>query len=111
MEERIQKLEKEITAIKERNLRVEADKAWETSNFRIFSITAITYVVAVLVLYFIGVKNFLLNALVPTAGFFLSIQTLPAVKKWWIKRFLIKNEHSQLHGRKADVVDFNEKPD
>ena len=88
MEERIKKLEKDIVEIKERNVRVEADKAWETSSFRIFSITIITYIVAVLVLYFIGAKNFLLNALVPTVGFFLSIQSLPTVKKWWIRKFL-----------------------
>jgi hypothetical protein len=94
MEEKIQKLEREVEAIKERNLRVEADKAWETSNFRIFSLTIITYIVATLVLYFIGAKNFLLNALVPTAGFFLSVQTLPAIKKWWIKKFLRKKEGS-----------------
>lgn len=84
----IKKLEDEIAVIKERNLRVEADKAWETSNFRIFSITIITYIVAALVLCLIGAKNFLLNALVPTAGFFLSVQSLPAVKRWWIKKFL-----------------------
>ena len=87
MEEKIQKLEKEIASIKERNSRVEADKAWETSNFRIFSITIITYVVASLVLYFIGAKNFLLSALIPALGFFLSVQTLPAIKKRWIKNF------------------------
>jgi hypothetical protein len=34
MEERIQQIEDEISNIKYRNLRVEADKAWETSNFR-----------------------------------------------------------------------------
>ena len=94
MEEKIQKLEKEVSVIKERNLRVEADKAWETSSFRIFSITIITYIVASLVLYFIGAKNFLLSALVPTAGFFLSIQSLPVVKKWWIKNFLRKKEQA-----------------
>ncbi len=88
MEEKIKKLQEEIETIKERNLRVEADKAWETSSFRIFSITIITYIVVALVLCFIGAKNFLLNALVPTAGFFLSIQSLPAIKKWWIKKFL-----------------------
>jgi len=92
MEKEIQSLKKELDEIKERNFRVEADKAWETSNFRILSITIITYIVAALVLYFIGAKNFLLNALVPTAGFFLSIQSLPAVKRWWIKKFLRKKE-------------------
>ncbi len=90
MEEKIQKLEKEVATIKERNLRVEADKAWETSNFRIFSITIITYIIAALVLYFIGAKNFLLSALVPTAGFFLSVQSLPVIKRWWTKKFLHK---------------------
>lgn len=90
MEEEIRKLEKEIAAIKERNLRVEADKAWERSGVRIFSLAVITYIVAVLVLYFIGVKNLLLNALVPTAGFLLSVQTLPVIKRWWIRYFFRK---------------------
>jgi len=94
MEEKIQIFEREIAAIKERNLRVEADKAWETSGFRIFSLTIITYIVAAFVLYFIGAKNFLLNAIVPTAGFFLSVQTLPVIKNWWIKKFLRKKEGS-----------------
>ncbi|MDD2756822.1 MAG: hypothetical protein PHT51_02655 [Patescibacteria group bacterium] len=88
MEEKIINIEKEIEIIKERNRRVEADKAWETSGFRIFSVCLITYIIASFVLYFIGVKNFLLNALVPTVGFFLSIQSLPAIKKWWIRKYL-----------------------
>lgn len=88
MDDRIQKLESEIVALKERNTRVEADKAWETSRFRIVSLTIITYVLAALVLIVIGAKNPFLNALVPTIGFFLSVQTLPIVKRWWIKKFL-----------------------
>ena len=86
MQEKIENLEKEIKIIKERNRRVEADKAWETSWFRIFFIAAITYIIAAIVLYFIGAKNFLLNALVPTIGYFLSTQSLPAIKRWWIRR-------------------------
>ena len=81
MEEEIQKLKKEIAIIKERNVRVEADKAWETSGFRVFSLTITTYIVALFMLYFIGAKGFLINALIPTAGFFLSTQSLPVVKK------------------------------
>ncbi len=86
MEEKIENLGKEIEAIKERNLRVEVDKAWETSYFRILLITVITYIIAAFLLYFIGANNFLLGALVPAIGFFLSTQTLPAIKKWWIGR-------------------------
>ncbi len=83
MEDRINKIEAELANIKERNARVQADKAWETSWFRIISICVITYIVATLVLYFLGSDNYFLNALVPTAGYFLSVQSLPAIKKWW----------------------------
>jgi len=86
MEERIQKLEKEIEEIRARNLKVETDKAWETSYFRVLLISAIIYMIAVKVLYFIGSERYFLNALLPAIGYFISVQSLPFVKKWWIKR-------------------------
>ena len=81
-------LSKEIQNIKERNFRVEADKAWETSLFRKILISVITYIVASLVLYVIGVPDFYLGAIIPTLGFFLSTLTIPAVKRWWIRNYL-----------------------
>lgn len=81
----IEELKKEVELIKERNKRVEADKAWETSLTRVVSIVIMTYTLTAIVFYFIGVKNFLLNALIPTVGFYLSTQSLPFIKKWWIK--------------------------
>ncbi len=90
----IEELRQKIEKIKERNVRVEADKAWEKSEFRILFITIITYVIASLVLYFIGVANFLLAALVPTIGYLLSTQSLPFIKRWWIKRLLKKEKSS-----------------
>jgi hypothetical protein len=87
MEERIQKLEAEIQIIKERNSRVESDKAWETSYFRVLLISAIIYVIAVWALYFIGSENYFSNALVPAIGYFISVQSLPFIKKWWIKKY------------------------
>lgn len=84
MEERIQKIERELEEIKERNKRVEYDKAWETSTFRILLIAAITYVVASIVMWLIGSSAFYLNALVPVVGYLLSTQSLPAVKRLWI---------------------------
>lgn len=88
MQEQINELQKRIDEISERNRRVEADKAWETSIFRIVSVAVITYIIAVAVFYFIGADNIFRNALVPTAGFLLSVQTLPALKYWWIQHFL-----------------------
>jgi len=83
--ERIEKLEQELALIKQRNFRVEADKAWETSVFRISSICIVTYIVAATVMYFIGVEKYWLNAFVPTLGFFLSARSLRFIKRWWIR--------------------------
>lgn len=83
-------IEQELRAIKERNLRVEADKAWETSLSRKLLILVTTYVVASLALYVIEVPNFYLGAIIPTLGFFLSTLSFPVVKKWWISRHLTK---------------------
>ena len=86
-------VEQEIKAIKERNARVEADKAWEVSTFRISIICAITYIVAALVLYVVGSQRWWLNALIPTIGFFLSTRSLPVVKKWWLRSRYQPEEH------------------
>ncbi len=85
MDERVKKIEEQLTIIRERNIRVESDKAWETSAFRKISIAAITYVIASAVLYVIGVSNFYLSAIIPTLGYLLSTLSLPVIKKWWIR--------------------------
>lgn len=86
IEERLDQLERELAQLKQRNSKVEADKAWETSPFRVYSICAITYLVAVALLFAIGADRPLLGAVVPVIGFLLSTQSLPAIKRWWIKR-------------------------
>ena len=77
-------IEQEIKLIKERNQFVEAEKAWEISVFRVASIVVLTYIVASLVMYEIGVQKFFLNALIPVIGYVLSAQSLPFLKRWWI---------------------------
>jgi len=80
-------LENRIEKIEERNKKVEIDKAWETSIFRLVSISIITYIIASVVLLIIGVHNFLQSALIPTIGYILSTQSLPFLKKWWVKKY------------------------
>jgi hypothetical protein len=79
-------LEEEILIIKERNLRVEAEKAWEVSNARKVLLILITYVMAYLLMLVIGVDKPYINALIPTMGFFLSTLSLRFVKAYWIKK-------------------------
>ena len=77
---------KEIAIIKERNARVELDKAWETSLIRRFFIAVLTYIVAVVWLILINEPNALLKALVPVAGYLLSTLSLPVLRRWWGRR-------------------------
>lgn len=86
MEEEIINLKQEIEIIKERNKRVEGDKAWEVSYLRVFFISFITYILASILLYQIGNPNYFLNALVPTLGYLLSTQSLPSIKRWWLNK-------------------------
>ena len=83
MDERIQKIESELAEIHARNARVTADKAWEISWVRAFSIIVFTYIVAGIWLVLIHDTNPWLKALVPPTGFLLSTLSLPVIKSWW----------------------------
>ena len=79
-------LAKEIYAIKQRNKRVETDKAWETSWTRRLCIAALTYIVVVVYSFTISqVQNIWLSSLVPVIGFTLSTLSLSLIRKIWEK--------------------------
>lgn len=82
----IKDLDNEIKEIKNRNLRVELDKRWETSNTRKFCICILTYIVVVIYSYLIDkLNNIFLSSLVPVIGFTLSTLSLSFVRKIWEK--------------------------
>ena len=80
-------LQQKLSEIQDRNQRVEADKAWETSLTRRAFISIITYIVALLWLYIIDEQGIWLKAVIPVAGFVLSTLSRPALKKVWIKKW------------------------
>ena len=82
--EQIAKLEQEVFAMKERNRRVEGDKAWETSMARKGSILSLTYLTTALVFWVIGVSGPLLAAIIPSLGYLLSTLSLPVIKRRWL---------------------------
>ena len=86
MEKEIQQLRSEIEQLKNRNLRVEQDKAWETSNLRKALVAILTYFTILSFFILTGTSNPFLNAIVPTIGFLLSTITIRSVKAFWIKR-------------------------
>jgi len=89
MDEILKKLEeqnKELEAIKERNRRVEADKAWEVSWTRRLAIAVATYLIAGIWLVLINDTYPWLKAFIPSMGYILSTLSLPIVKNRWIKR-------------------------
>ncbi len=88
--DKYKKLEQEISKIKERNSKVESDKAWETSLFRKILIAILTYTVIVLFFYFTDLPKPFINAIVPTIGFMLSTLSVPVFKNLWIKHWYKK---------------------
>ena len=63
-------LEKEIEQIKQRNKKVELDKAWETSWTRRICIMILTYIVVIIYSHLIqNTNNIALSSLVPVIGF------------------------------------------
>lgn len=81
----MEELKQEIQKIKDRNKKVEANKAWETSFTRKLLLMVITYLIATTTLIVIRNNSPWLNALIPTLGFYLSTLTLPFVKELWEK--------------------------
>ena len=81
----IEQLEKEVGQIKERNKKVEADKAWETSKTRRGLLVLFTYLAIGFYFQAIGLEKPWLNAIVPAIAFLLSTLTLPFFKDLWSK--------------------------
>ncbi len=68
--------EERISAIEQRNKKVELDKAWETSWTRRVVIVVLTYFTVVLFFYFAQLSKPFINSIVPTIGFVLSTLSL-----------------------------------
>jgi len=81
----LEKIKKDIQEIKERNTRVELDKAWETSFARKCLVAVLTYIVIVLFFFFAHLPRPFINAIIPTLGFILSTLSVSYFKEVWIK--------------------------
>jgi len=82
---KVKSIYEENANIKERNRRVEINKAWETSISRKVLIVILTYIVIVIFFYFAGLPKPLINSIVPALAFFLSTLSLDYFKRIWIK--------------------------
>ena len=79
-------IEKEIEKIKNRNKKVELDKAWETCWTRRICICILTYIVVLVYSYIIrSYDNIFVSSLVPVIGFTLSTLSLKFIRKTWEK--------------------------
>ncbi|GAB4285004.1 MAG: hypothetical protein Kow0081_2510 [Candidatus Dojkabacteria bacterium] len=69
----------------------EIQTAWNKSLTRVFLTSSFTYFVALISMLIIEVEKATLNALIPSLLYILSFQSIPFVKKLWIKWYLRKN--------------------
>ena len=82
----LETLDARLRAIEERNRRVEADKAWETSLVRRLLIALLTYAVIGTYLQLVVHISPWINAVVPTAAFLISTLALGVAKRAWLAR-------------------------
>lgn len=82
----LENLEKEIESIKNRNRRVEKDKAWETSWTRKAAIAVSTYIVVLIFFLIAKVEKPFIGALVPSIAFLLSTASIEILKNWWLNK-------------------------
>ncbi len=86
----IEDIKKELENIKQRNSKVELNKAWETSLTRKIIILIFTYILIGLTLLIIGNNEPWINAIIPTVAFFISTLSLPFIRKYW-EKYIYKN--------------------
>jgi hypothetical protein len=82
----LEQIKNDIKIIKERNSRVELDKAWETSSIRKCLIAVLTYIIIVIFFLFASLPRPFIGAIVPTVGFILSTFSVSYLKKIWINK-------------------------
>ena len=87
----MENLEQRVKNIEERNKRVEADKAWETSITRTLFIAISTYLLILIFMLLIKDEHAFLNALVASLGYLISSTSYGVLKKRWLKRNASKN--------------------
>jgi hypothetical protein len=85
------KIQKRLQAIEQRNYKVEQNKAWETSWTRRIVIAVLTYVTIVLFFFVAQLPHPFINSLVPTTGFVLSTLSLPFFRKLWMQYYIMKD--------------------
>lgn len=83
----IEQIKNDLEEIKERNARVDMNKAWETSYSRRILVAILTYMVICLFFIFAELPKPFLSAIVPTLGFILSTLSVSYFKKIWIKNY------------------------
>lgn len=81
-------IEEKFKAIESRNIKVEADKAWETSNERKISVAVVTYLVVLIVMYLLWFENIFISALIPMCGYLLSTLWINPMKEKYLKKYM-----------------------
>ena len=85
MADKLHALEKEIAKIRERNQKVEADKAWETSWTRRIFIGVSTYFLIAVFLIIIKAEKPFISAIIPALAYVISTLSLGLLRTWWLK--------------------------
>ncbi len=86
----LKSLKKEIENLKQRNKKVELEKSWETSYFRIIGILISTFIIIYTIMYIAWFWDKIVWSLISAIWYLISTFSLWFLKKIYIKKYLTK---------------------
>jgi len=88
VEARVLTLEEQVQKLNLMQKYDELKSKWDRSLVRIIYVSTTTYLFVAVFMFILEVDNYLVNALIPSLGYILSTQTLPSIKKAWVRYYL-----------------------
>ncbi len=96
IDERLSSVEEKVAKIYLLDKYNKMQEKWEKSKTRTILIAINNYFFVAIILYLLGVDNVLINAFIPAGGYILSQQSVPYIKKLWIKEYLTQESKKKL---------------
>lgn len=87
MNQKLEQIEDDIKKLKQRNKKVEQNKAWEVSIARKSILSILIYICVLICFLYLDISNPFFNAIIPTTAFILSTMSMTWFKYLWLNKF------------------------
>lgn len=93
LDERVSHLEETVERIRLSGKYSNLQKNWENSRIRVITVAVSMYVLTLTFMLILQVQNPIVSALLPTVGYMLSTNSIPLVRRIWVRNYLRTGKH------------------